>query len=276
MSTSARSRPPRLDPGQRPPMEPGERPGLEQRLLMGRVAGPLRSIGPTELRHLVQATAAGDPSALGGLDPLPGCTPLEVSEALFAVWGATPDVHEIDPARTLRAAAEAARRMAGMAAAGARVVFATAEPASLLSVHMHLARLVGGAGADLPDEPDSPAFRCDGRAGRVLRRVGGVAVVTDGRSILATADGAAAEELLFGTRRPDLVVAAAPVAARAVRAPLPVNAMARPGGLGWGGGGLRGAPVTVVPVDTGRPPGAYGAVVEVMEEAFVAALGEAS
>ena len=276
MSKSARSRPPRLEPSQSGPREQAAAPGPAQRLRAGRAAGTLRSTGPTELRRLVERIAAGDVRVLGGMDPFPGCTSLEVREALSAIWGVEPDCHEIDPERTIAAGAEASRRLAALAARGGRVVFATAAPASLLPVHQHLARLVAGAGADLADEPDSPPFRCDGRGGRMLRRAGGVAVVTDGSSILATADSAVSEELLFGERRPDLVVGDGPFVVGAVRSGLPAVAFSGVRGLAMGVAALRGAPVTVVPVDTGRPPSAYEPLLDVMQDAFVAAIGDAS
>lgn len=274
MSRSSKNRPPRLEPSYQRAQEPPAPPGPEKLLRVARVAGALRSIGPAELRHLVDRTAAGDESVLGGLGPFPDCTSTEVREALEAVWGVSPEAHEIDPARTIDAAAEASRRLVGAAAHGERVAFATAAPASLLSVYQRIARLVAGIGAQLVDEPDSPPFRCDGRGGRVLRRAGGVAFVTDGSSILATGDSAASDELLFGARRPDLVVGDGPFAFGAVSAGVATVALAGVRGLAMGVAALRGAPVTVVPVYTERPPDAYAPLLEVIEESFVALLGE--
>jgi len=249
-------------------------PGRETLLRAARVAGALRSIGPAELEHLVERTAAGDESSLGGLDPFPDCTSLEVRDALQAIWGVSPEAHEIDPARTIDAAVEASRRMASAAAHGESLVLATAAPASLLPLYLCLARAAAGAGAQIVDEPDSPPFRCDGRGGRVLRRAGGVAFVTDGSSILATVDSAAADELLFGAPRPDLVVGDGPFAFGAVRAGLATVAFAGVRGLAMGVAALRGAPVTVVPMCAERPAGSYVALLDVMEEAFAAELGE--
>ncbi len=232
-------------------------------------------MGPSELRHLVEKTAEGEPAALGGLDPLPGCTPVEVDAALAAVWGVTAGELRIDAARTVAAAVEASRRIAGISASGGSVVFATAAPASLLPLYAHLARLAGGAGAQLSDEPDSAPFICDGRSGRVVRLVGGVATVTDGDSVLATVDRTASDELLFVVGRPGLVVGDGPFAAGAVRAGLPVVAFAGVRGLAMGVAALRGEPTTVVPIDTGQHPSAYEVVAEVMGEAFLAALGDA-
>ena len=192
MSRPSRNRPPRLEPVRREP-EPAPPPTAVQLLRRNRVAGPLRSPGPTELRHLVSGVASADRSVLLGLAPFEGCTVEEVRAVLLSRWGASPERPETDPELTLASTAEAADRLASMSCARARITFATSRPASLLPLLGHLARLARGVGAELAEEPDSPRFRCDGRAGRVLRWVGGVAVVSDGRSVLATDDRAAAE-----------------------------------------------------------------------------------
>ena len=109
---------------------------------------------------------------------------------------------------------------------GARIAFATAQPASLLGVHAALARLARAAGGTIDDAEDTGPLRVDGRTGRFLRWIDGVAVVTDGSSLLATSGADAAEEWMFLVGRPSLVVADGPFAAAAVDAGVEVVAFA--------------------------------------------------
>ena len=272
MSRPARKRPPRLDPERPREPDPPAPPTPAQLLRRARVAGALRSPGPAELRRLVERIAAGDMAAMCGLAPFPECTVEEVRGVLASVWGACPERPETDPELTLDAARRAGERLAALSAQGARIAFATAYPASLLPFHLHVARLVRGVGAEVPEEPDSPPFLCDGRSGRVLRRVGGVAVVVAGGSVLATSDPAASEELLFGSRRPRLLVCDGPFAAGAVRAGVPTVALAGVHALALGVAGSRGAPLDLIPLDPTRPPGAYEPLLEALESAFAAAV----
>ena len=84
-----------------------------------------------------------------------------------------------------------------------------------------------GAGAARSTTPTTPARSGSTAApGRFLRWVDGVAVVTDGSSLLATSGADAAEEWMFLAGRPSLVVADGPFAAAAVDAGVEVVAFA--------------------------------------------------
>ena len=104
--------------------------------------------------------------------------------------------------------------------------FATAQPASLLGIHATLARLARAAGATIDDADDTGPLRVDGRTGRFLRWLDGIAVVSDGSSLLATSGPDAAEEWMFLAGRPSLVVADGPFAVAAVDAGVEVVAFA--------------------------------------------------
>lgn len=236
-----------------------EPPLLDELLVRSGVAGRARTPGATELRRLAERVAAGDPGVLCGLEPFAGADLPEVESALGAVYGASPEAQPcaVDPARTVAGIAAASDAIAAASQGGGRIAFATASPASLLPLLQHLARLGSSAGAEVVGEPDSPPFRAGGRTGRFLRWFDGVAVVSDGVSLLGTDECEVADELLFTIRRPHLLVADGPFAGRAVAAGIPTVAFAGLAHLALAVAAHRGERLTVVPLATDREPAAY-------------------
>lgn len=267
MRRPSRSRPPKLDaaPAFAAVSDPvvAHPPRPAEQLVRAGVAGRARGLGATELRHLAERVADGEPGVLAGLEAFPGLALDEVEAGLEQVFGTVPGAPPgIDPDRALEAMAVAAGQIVGVAATGGRIALATACPASLLPLHQHLARLASAAGAGVGDEPDSPPFRTGGRTGRFLRWFGGVAAVTDGASLLA-AEPEAADELLFTIRRPHLLVTDGPFAGRSVAAGIPTVAFAGLGHAALAVAARRGEALTVVPVATDRSPAAYAPLVAV-------------
>jgi hypothetical protein len=250
----ARNRPPRLDerPAARSVAPP---PTPEDLLVRARIAGKVTTPGPRELRH--------DVARLEG-------NPVELWAAIEAVFGARVDQPEVDPARTVRTARIAADRIGTIARAGGRVALATAQPASLLGVHTALARRVVAAGGTVDDCEDAGPMRVDGRAPRWLRWLEGVAVVTDGSSLLATTGADAAEEWMFLAGRPDLVVTDGAFAGSALRAGVDVIAFAGLDRLDLAMPAARAEECLVVPLHGGRPARAYRPLVTLLESAFAA------
>ena len=211
--TGGRRRIPRL-----PPRNAGvgarDQPTPEERLVRAGIAGAPggRGPGPTELRRYVACLVAGDRRALGAVGPIPGLTEDEVWEALRAVFGATPARPYIEPALTIAAARDAGTRLREVARRGGRIAFATSRPASLLALHLALARQACARGADLVELADAGPIHSDGRAGRWLRWVGGVTAVTDGNALYDVGGDEAAREWTFVVPRPSLVVADGPFA----------------------------------------------------------------
>jgi hypothetical protein len=228
-------------------------PTTEQLLARARVAGEVTSPGPRELRHQI--------ARLDG-------NPVEIWAAVEAVFGARIDLPQIDPARTVRAARVAADRIGAIARAGGRVAFATAQPASLLGTHTALARLVVAAGGTVDDADDAGPMRVDGRAPRWLRWLDGVAVVTDGTSLLATTGPDAAEEWMFLSGRPDLVVTDGPFASSALGAGVEAIAFAGLDRLELALPAARAERCLVVPLHCGRPARAYRPLTSVLEAAI--------
>ena len=167
------------------------------------------------------------------------------------------------PGAHARSAAQPRRRASSRSRGpGAPIAFATAAPASLLTVLPRARPPRGVSGAEVADLADVGPIRADGRAARWLRWVDGVAVVTDGRALCATThDGEARPGVAVRVRRPALVVADGPFAEVAWRpasrsSPSPASTTAR---------SRSPRPATdrcrVVPMRTDRPPAAYRSVV---------------
>jgi hypothetical protein len=260
----ARNRPPRLESRtpevhRAPPATPEQL--LERAKVTGRAGGP----GPTEIRRFVERIVAGERAALGEVLPIPGLTGVDAWAAFTEVFGATPEKPMIDGARTFAALHRAVARVNAIGDAGGRVAVATGAPASLLPLHLAFARIARAAGADVPDLPDVGPLRIDGRTPRFLRWVDGVATVSDGRAICATADGEAARELLFVLPRPALVVGDGPFAEVAWEAGVEVVAFA---GLDRGAlavAAARRERCTLVPLRTDRAPRAYASLLRALE-----------
>jgi Phosphatase len=221
------------------------------------VAGKSASPGPRELRHTV--------------DRLPDVNSVEAWAAIRAVFGATPERPQIDPACTVRAARVAAARVAAIARAGGRIACATSQPGSLLGVHCALARAMRVGGGVVEDADDAGPLRVDGRGPRWIRWLEGVAVVTDGASLLTTSGPEAADEWMFLAGRPALVVADGPFASAAVAAGIELVAFAGLDRVDLAIPAARAAGCLVVPVHLGRPPRSYAALSGLLEHALTAA-----
>jgi hypothetical protein len=264
MSPRARNRPPRLEPRvgavvPAPPLTPA------QLLERSKVAGPSHAPGPTELRRVLERVVAGDRTALGTLEPIANVTMPGAWSVLHDVYGATSDDPRIDPDRTLAATAAAAARVREVAVQGGRIAAAAAAPASLLPLLVAFVRVARTAGGEVLEFDDVGPMRADGRTGRWLRWVDGVAAVTDGEALCPTHDGAVAGEWLFVAGRPALVVADGVFADAAVTAGLEVVALA---GLDRAAlaVSLQAARGLIVPLRTDRPPRAYAPVVAAIEQ----------
>jgi len=266
-----RNRPPRLDidpaaafteeAGPADAAEPrAKTPTARRRVLEARLAGPHAHFGRDAVRASIRALVNGDRRAQLGCDGLEGCTPDEVRDALVSTHGWDPHATRavIDPDSTVAAIESAGLRIAEAARTGARVAVATARPASLLGLAQFVAAEAAALGACVLA---SDRAALDG-GGRELWWVGGVAVLTDGGSLLAS-DGAG-DEWLFAVGRPDLVVADRAYAGCALRAGCEVVAWADLDAPALAVAAARGRRILVVPLDERRPAAAY----EVVEDAL--------
>ncbi|MEX0663175.1 MAG: phosphatase [Acidimicrobiia bacterium] len=264
-----RNRPPRLDdppPCKRPADEAvdteraAEPASPSRRLVAGHVAGPHPLLGRTEVEHLVAQLVAGAPEAMLGLD-LGRVSRDEAHAAIDAIWGwdgKSPRA-AIDPKRTLEAADAAADVLASAAVPGARIALGTGRPAALLPLYRGLAAALSADGAEvLACERQA----VEGAAEQVLWWHDGVAVVSDGLSVLADDGLLAGREWLFVVGRPKLAIADHGFAAAAIGEGHQTIALADLDALALGVAARRGMPVCVVPIHDGAPPSAYEVILE--------------
>jgi hypothetical protein len=248
----ARNRPPHLESkiGRQEHAPP---PTLSESLERAHVAGRATATGPSELRRMVERAATDRPQPVGLVDAW---------GSVQEIFGATAEKPIIDPMLTIAAANRAVTRLVEVAEVGAPIALATSRPASLLTMHLALARLARISGGEVLTDGDSGPLRVDGRAARVIRWIDGVAVVTDGYDLCATRGTEAPQEWLFLIPRPALVVADGPYADVAIDAGIEVIAPAGLDHCSLAIGPSRDRKCLVVPMWTDRPPDAYRPLLE--------------
>ena len=263
MSKRATRRPARLEPApaQRVHHEPRQ-PSPRSRIVKARLAGRHDRLGRTEVLSVMRHVVGGDPPALLGLDRFAGVTLAELRAAATEVWGW--DTNEptvsIDPDKLLAGLLVARERVLDVARRGGRILVATSRPASLLPLHQALGRLCRSVGGHLLDSGEAGPIHAAGRASVRLWWVGGVAVLTDGDTLLADPGIEAIDELLFTVPYPDLVVGDRGFAGGALRAGIEAVAIADLDAIALGLAACRGLPVTLVPMHERRPASAYTAL----------------
>lgn len=217
----------------------------------------------------MRQVAAGNRSALLGLERFERVAPEELARIASDIWGwdSEPARVSIEPERLVAALAEARARVVDVARRGGRIAIATTRPGSLLPVYRALAALAAASGGDLLDGGESSRFRSGSGPWVRLWWLDGVAVITDGDSLLGDPGIEAVDELLFTLPRPDLVVGDRAFAGGAVQAGIEVVALADLDAVVLGLAAHRGLPVTVVPVHERRPPNAYRPVVALLHAA---------
>lgn len=243
------------------PKEPSRR----DRLRDAHVAGRSTRFSRDDVTAMTRALVRGDRAARLGLPPFSGLTEEHVAAATALVFGW--DGHgaraRIDPNRTIEGVRSACARIVESAQRGGRIAFATSRPASLLGVYRALAATASASGARVLSATQSGPVD---RAGRRIWWVDGVAVLSDGESLVAHDSKDAADEMLFVLPEPDLVVADRMFAGTAVSQGHEVVAFADLDAIALAVAAWRGMSVRVVPIDDGRPPATYGPILELLEE----------
>jgi hypothetical protein len=263
MRRPASRKPPRL-----PDFTPVQTPRAEkvltprQRLKGEHVVGTHARFGREELRARLRRVVSGDPEYLLGLEPFEDVTLDDVLAAMarhFAYVENGASV-AIDGNAALAQMARAVERVRSVAAHGGSIGLATSRPASMLGILQALACVAEIDGGDIMTLSRSAAFKVDGRSNRRLWWYGGVAAVSDGTSIIPVRRVDAAEEWLFLIGRPDLVIADGPFAGVAIASGIETVAFADLDDGVLALAADAGLPVSIVPVDTSRPPMAYAAL----------------
>jgi hypothetical protein len=259
--------PPKLpDPARERAASPPRQPSRRERLKDAHVAGRSARFTRDDVVRVARALVHRDDTVALGVPAFTNLTMDHVSAAIAMVYGWDSDgaAGRIDPTNTLVACDGACQRILEVARRGGRVAFATARPASLLGVLGALAEAVDEAGGAVLEAAQSSLI--DGHRRR-LWWVDGVAVVTDGESLLAHNGATAADELFFVLPTPDLVVADGWFAGRALAAGLEVVAFADLDAIALAVAAWRGMAIRVVPLDGSRTPQAYTPLLEVLDDA---------
>lgn len=250
------------------PVDPGARAtddaSPERALARGGVAGRHRRWSTSELEAHIRSIVAADRHALLGLDAPRGVTAVEVARVAAGVWGwasasaSDEPVASVDPRVTVERALALCERIDEVGRAGGVVAFATGRPASMLPLHMALVRRALAVGAEVPSPArDTAEFLSDGRAGRRLRWLEGVAVVAVDETLVPSAGVEAGEELLFEVPKPDLLVGDRGFAAAAWRSGVEIAALVDFDALALTVVARADPRVLFVPLDDQRPPEAY-------------------
>lgn len=250
------------DPAPRPDRGPQRHraAGPARRLVEAGVCGPHRHLGREEV-FAAARRLAGDADALH-LDGA-AVTAEEVRDAVAAAAGPFNGSRvTIDPERVLAAATQAGARLGAVAAAGGRVAFATAQPASLLPLYAAVARASRAAGGCVLEVDHSGPYA----SGHSLWWHDGVAVATDGTHLCAESRAEAGDEWLFAVGRPAVAVADGVFAVAAIGAGIDTVAFADLDAPAPALAAHRGRTVDVVTLGGHRPPSAYGPVQEAMLE----------
>jgi hypothetical protein len=257
--------PPKLpDPARdRPPREP-EGPSLREVLKREHVAGRSLRFGRDEIVGIMRRVAHGAPATRLGLPPFEDLTHTHVEAAMTTVFGWKGDGPRarIAPTHTVAGFTAACERLLEVARDGGRVAFATARPGSLLAVYQRLVARAAAAGAEVLSADETTSF---GPAGRRVRWIDRIAVLTDGAALLGDDSVEAANEWLFTLARPDLVVCDRTYAGVAAGAGLEVVAFADLDAVALAVAAWQGRALRIVPLDDRRPPRAYSALLDLLE-----------
>ena len=269
-----------------------DREALADALTRSRVAGHVgtsRSNVLSRMERLIE----GHPAERFGLR-LDALSRTEVAAAVRDEAGLGPSAAGepwVDPGRLCDRLAAAGARLAQAANAGERVLFATGHPVGLLLLYLSVAAALEGAGATVltpaggerweerpvGSEPRTPfavakrllkALRAGSAAGSVQRGVafvGGVGVVTDGRSAYHTHSGRAMEHML-AEALPDLVVGDHGLAGTAVAAGIDTIAVADVNDPALIVAHRRGQLRHLLVMDDNSPPNAYRPCFQVLTE----------
>jgi len=257
--------PPKLaDPANESPPRGDSGPTLRELLKRHHVAGRSVRYGRDEVRDLMRRVEHGAPAALCGLPAFGGITREQVEAAVEQVYGWDGDGPRarIGPGRTVDGFTAAVMRVLEVARGGGRLAFATARPAALLQLHRRLAARAAAEGAEVLAGEETVGF---GPAGRRVRWVDEIAVLTDGAALLADDSVEAAEEWLFTLARPDLVVADHSYAGVACGAGLEVVAFADLDAVALAVAAWQGRALRIVPLDDRRSPAAYRSLLDLLE-----------
>jgi hypothetical protein len=231
------------------------------------VAGTHTSHGAEDNLYKIHAFLDGHSTYVFGMDHLPRTVGFEETYAAVAErTGYPPDAEVspgrgcIDPTRTAAGLLAAGERIRAVAGSGGRLLFGTGHPGALLFFYLQLGYWAEGLGGDVLvlDGRERFGFSPD------LEWVRHVAVLGDGASLYHTHSPQPMREALARAGRVDLVVADHGFAGAAIAADIPTVAIMDTNDPALAVASLRGADLTLVPMDDNRSQNSYLAALDVL------------
>lgn len=237
-------------------------------LLEAGVAGTRTSHGAEDNLYKIHAFLEGHPTYVFGMDHLPPTVGFEETYAAVTErTGHPPDREEnpgrgcIDPTRTAAGLVEAGERIRAVAGGGGRLLFGTGHPGALLLYYLQLGYWVEELGGEavMLQAGERIGFDAD------LEWVRHVAVLGDGASLYHTHSPEPMREVLDRADGVDLVVADHGFAGAAISAGIPTVAIMDTNDPALAVASLKGADLTVIPMDDNRPQNSYAAALKVLK-----------
>jgi hypothetical protein len=240
---------------------------LREHLLATRIAGDVATSRENNLRNIARL-ARREPHWTFGLSVGRDRSAADILAIMADRVGIDPDPSytegpdTIDPERTLDASEAMARRLAGCARPGARVLLATGHPAGLLPVYLGIGRALAAAGARLLEPAAGWVHHFRDRR-RELRWVCGVGMASDGGGLSHTHAPEPMAAMLddlasAGEQAPDLVVADHGFAGAAAESGVPTVGFADCNDPALFVGEVDGKVAVAVPLDDNVAPHHYG------------------
>jgi hypothetical protein len=227
------------------------------------IVGPHQSHSRQNVITKIHALVEGrDRDASFGLSGMTRYSAAEVLGFLSELTGCSNDLghlagsDRIDPERTVRALAEAARRLASHAARGDLLLAATGHPTGLLEHHVRVADAYRSAGGKILRlrEEEKLSF---GRGRSEVRYTAGVGCLADGASLRHTHSSEAMEGLLEAQPWPDVVLADHGFAGAAIERGIPTIAVMDINDPALAVAWAEGKDVAILPMDDNRASRLY-------------------
>lgn len=264
-------------------MDQKKREDYIQKLINLRVTG--KGVGHPRAHNLkvIERIQKGDEKATLGLDSL---VPLELEKLLDAIAGITGCSKDIsytegegfiDPEATLDGLVNASELIAKACKEKKNIVLATGHPGSMLGFYLELEktiRIMGGNVLALPLGAFVDEYKCPGcglhNITETLDSISGVAVVSNGSSLIHTHKTKAMEKIIDSMRDKgiaiDMVIADHGYAGRALTRGLDVIAVMDTNDPALAAAKKVGYDLTIIPMDDNRPNYISKQVGEILSE----------
>lgn len=232
-------------------------------LLAAGITGPHQSHSRHNNLSKIAAMVEGDPDGSFGLSGLDRYSIGEVLSFLAELTGCSPDLEDgegfdtIDPDRTVKALAEAGRRLGEAARRGMSLLAVTGHPTGMLEHHIHVVEAYRGAGGKILQLREEEDLGIGKARHAEVRYIGGVGCLADWGSLKHTHSSAAMEALLEAQPWPDIVLGDHGFAGAAIEQGIPTIAVMDINDPALAVAWADKRDVLIIPMDDNRPPRSY-------------------